>query len=258
MRKEQIHSDTLFSVFKSKKVIDLDQIKNVLGTGSTMTAFRKLKQLSYLSSYSHRGKFYTLRDIAKFNDKGLWARQSIRFSKYGNLIETAKAFVDISETGYDVNELNFELQVQTQETLLKLFKEGQIFREKLSGVFIYLSIDPTIRERQILLRQKITSVPTDGLSIDILNHELKAAIILFFSLLDEKQRRIYAGLESFKLGYGGDKKIANLLGLNVHTVAKGRRELFGGDISSEGVRKKGAGRKSVEKKSQKSSKKLKE
>ncbi|MCP3923703.1 MAG: hypothetical protein GY714_14070, partial [Desulfobacterales bacterium] len=188
----------------------------------------------------------------------LWFRQSIRFSKYGNLIDTAKAFVDTSEIGYDVNELNGELQVQTQETLLKLFKQGHIFREKLSGVFIYLSIDPTIRERQILLREKIKSVPVDGLSIDILNHELKAAIILFFSLLDEKQRRIYAGLESFKLGYGGDKKIAGLLGLNVHTVAKGRRELFGSDISSEGVRKKGAGRKPVEKKSQKLSKKLKE
>ncbi len=118
MRKENIHSDTLFSELKSKKVMDLDQIKNVLETGSTMTAFRKLKQLSYLSSYSHRGKFYTLRDIAKFNDNGLWFRQSIRFSKYGNLIDTAKAFVDTSEIGYDVNELNGELQVQTQETLL--------------------------------------------------------------------------------------------------------------------------------------------
>lgn len=255
MKNENNYSDALFSVFKNKKVMDLDQIKTELGTGSTMTAFRKLKQLSYLSSYSHRGKFYTLRDISKFNDKGLWFRQSIRFSRYGNLIETAKAFIDISEIGYGVNELNDELQVQTQETLLKLFKDGQIFREKISGIFIYLSIDQTIRERQFLLRQKIASVPTDGLSIDILNHELKAAIVLFFSLLDEKQRRIYAGLESFKLGYGGDKKIADLLGLNVHTVAKGRRELFGGNISTKGVRNKGAGRKSVEKKSQKSSKK---
>jgi hypothetical protein len=236
-------------------VLDLDAIKNALKTGSTMTAFRKLKQLSYLSSYSHRGKFYTLREIADFNDKGLWLRQSIGFSRYGNLIETTKAFVDISEIGYGVNELNDELQVQTQEALLHLFREGHIYREKISGVFIYLSIDKKIRERQFLLRQKIESVPTDGLSINILNHELKAAIVLFFSLLDEKQRRIYAGLESFKLGYGGDKKIADLLGLNVHTVAKGRRELFGSDIRTEGVRKKGAGRKTVEKKSQKLSEK---
>jgi hypothetical protein len=38
--------------------------------------------------------------------------------------------------------------------------------------------------------------------------ELKAAMILFFSLLDERQRRLYAGLEAHKLGYGGDRKVA--------------------------------------------------
>jgi len=48
---------------------------------------------------------------------------------------------------------------------------------------------------------------------------------LFLSLLDEKQQRLFAGLESIKLGYGGDKKIAHLFGLDMHNVAKGRKEL---------------------------------
>jgi hypothetical protein len=89
--------------------------------------------------------------------------------------------------------------------------------------------------------------------IDSQSHELKAAIILFFSLLDEKQRRLFAGLESFKLGYGGDRRIADLLGIDVHTVAKGRKEIFSGSIHSGGVREKGAGRKPIEKKLQPSS-----
>ena len=38
-----------------------------------------------------------------------------------------------------------------------------------------------------------------------MSHELQAAIILFFSVLDEKQRRLYAGLESQKFGHGGDR-----------------------------------------------------
>jgi hypothetical protein len=70
---------------------------------------------------------------------------------------------------------------------------------------------------------------------------------LFFSLLNEKQRRLYAGLESFKLGHGGDHKIANLFAIDTHTVAKGRQELFSGDVQMHRVRKKGAGRKPVEK-----------
>ena len=34
------------------------------------------------------------------------------------------------------------------------------------------------------------------------------------SLLDEKQRRLYAGPESLKLGYGGDRKVAEFLGMD--------------------------------------------
>ena len=36
----------------------------------------------------------------------------------------------------------------------------------------------------------------------MVSDELKAAIVLFSSMLDERQRRLYAGLESLKLGYG--------------------------------------------------------
>jgi hypothetical protein len=89
----------------------------------------------------------------------------------------------------------------------------------------------------------------------VLSHELKAAIILFFSLLDEQQRRLYAGLESQKFGRGGDRKIADLLGLDAHTVAKGRRDLFSGEIDREHIRQEGGGRKRLEKKHQRSSKK---
>jgi hypothetical protein len=38
--------------------------------------------------------------------------------------------------------------------------------------------------------------------------ELKAAIILFYGLLDEQQRRLFAGLESIRLGHGGDTSSA--------------------------------------------------
>jgi hypothetical protein len=78
--------------------------------------------------------------------------------------------------------------------------------------------------------------------------ELKAAMILFFSLLDERQRRLYAGLEAQKLGYGGDRKVAGFLGLDEHTVARGRQELFSDQVQRERIRNEGGGRKAVEKK----------
>jgi hypothetical protein len=72
--------------------------------------------------------------------------------------------------------------------------------------------------------------------------------VLFYSLLDEQQRRLYAGLEAYKLGHGGDRRIADFLGIGVHTVARGRQELFSNQVQREGVRQKGGGRKAVEKK----------
>jgi hypothetical protein len=67
-------------------------------------------------------------------------------------------------------------------------------------------------------------------------------------MLDEKQRRLYAGLESLKLGHGGDIHIASLLGMDPHTVARGRQELISGDFDSDAIRPEGGGRLSQEKK----------
>ena len=82
--------------------------------------------------------------------------------------------------------------------------------------------------------------------------EAKALLVLFCSMLNEKQRRLYAGLESLKLGHGGDAHIASILGMDPHTVAKGRKELMNADITaSDRQRAKGAGRLTQEKKRRK-------
>ena len=48
--------------------------------------------------------------------------------------------------------------------------------------------------------------------------------------------------------YSGDRKIADLLGLEEHTVARGRRKLFRGDVERDRVRREGGGRQATEKK----------
>jgi hypothetical protein len=78
--------------------------------------------------------------------------------------------------------------------------------------------------------------------------ELKASLVLFSSLLDEQQRRLYAGLESLKFGRGGDQKLAELLQLDAHTVARGRKELLAQKVVWDRARQPGGGRKLTEKK----------
>jgi hypothetical protein len=47
----------------------------------------------------------------------------------------------------------------------------------------------------------------------------------FLSTLDEYQRRLYVGLESKKLGHGGDQQVSVITCVSVDTIAKGRHEL---------------------------------
>jgi len=67
------------------------------------------------------------------------------------------------------------------------------------------------------------------------------------STLDERQQRLYAGLESQKLGYGGDRRLALITGMSINTIAKGRQELETME-GSDWIRHPGGGRLRAEKK----------
>jgi hypothetical protein len=134
--------------------------------------------------------------------------------------------------------------------LLALYRAQRIEREKIENLYVYLSGDAGQRRSQLLRRREPQAAWEIGEPVreSTLSPELRAAIVLFYSLLDEQQRRLYAGLEAHKLGHGGDRRMAEFLGIGVHAVARGRRELFSNQVQREGVRLKGGGRKAVEKK----------
>jgi hypothetical protein len=75
---------------------------------------------------------------------------------------------------------------------------------------------------------------------------LHAQINLFASTLNEKQRRLFAGLEANRRGRGGQKQVAEVLGLSVRTVRRGQRDLMQAK-KTPGMRRPGGGRKRVEK-----------
>jgi hypothetical protein len=253
MRTEQYHANRLVELLRGRKIATMPELKAALKTEVDGTVFRKLKEVSYRTSYSHGGSFYTLDEIAEFDAMGLWSHRSVHFSAHGNLLSTLEAFVLESEAGHFVSELENLLQVGVKESLLQLVRRERIAREKMVGLYLYCARDPSVRKRQILARAVQEAQPgLGGVALGrIVPDELKAAIVLFFSVLDEKQRRLYAGLESLKFGHGGDEKIAELLGLDVRTIARGRCQLMERDLEVERVRKVGGGRKPLEKKRRK-------
>lgn len=250
MEQRKNRDDRVRNYLEENKIAVIDQLKTVAGTDATMTVYRCLSRLGYLVSYSHRGQFYTLRTTPQFDSKGLWSYRSAMFSRYGNLLETAVVLVGQSDVGITATELEMILRVEAKHALLRLHRRGRIARVRLDGRFVYVSSDNGERRRQELMRRECDANRELGVGFtELLPEELRAAIVLFFSLLDEKERRLYAGLEAAKLGHGGDRKIAELLGLECHTVAKGRRELFGGTVERGRARRTGGGRKLAEKKS---------
>ena len=78
---------------------------------------------------------------------------------------------------------------------------------------------------------------------------------VLLSRMDEQQRRWYAGLESMKIGHGGDVLLSQISGLNVETIRRGRQELENDleDRPVDRIRLPGGGRPPIEKKTPPSS-----
>jgi hypothetical protein len=254
MRPTEFPAEAIVALLRKRKIATMPQLMAALGTHSRRTVFRKLRELPSRTSYSDRGRYYTLEDIAEFDELGLWSHQDVWFSAFGTLLSTAAAVVEAGEWGYFVEELDNVLHVGTKDALRKLVSDVRLTRERVAGQFLYCAADKGQRRRQLLSRRALLVEPGAAGPLPeaaIMPAEMRAAIVLFFSLLDEKQRRLYAGLEALKTGRGGDAQIADLLGLDIGTVARGRQDLLQQDAEVERVRRAGGGRKSLEKKRRK-------
>ena len=248
-------AEKLVNLLNDQKVATMPQLKRVLGTSVTYTVLRKLCPLGYRSSYSHGrsttiihrilknscryshgGAFYTLDSLAHYDELGLWTCRDIHFSQQGTLLNTAEALVTRSAAGYQVPELEAVVQVAAKDALRQLVQAGRLFRREWEGRYLYCALDRTRRQEQWAARQ-VQPQPGDA---------LPAAKALFYSLLDEQQRRLYAGLESLQCGHGGQQRAAQQYGLDVDTVARGERELLSGQVLRGRVRQPGGGRPAVE------------
>jgi hypothetical protein len=76
-----------------------------------------------------------------------------------------------------------------------------------------------------------------------------AAINRVVALLDERQRRLFAGLLARSQGHGGIVAVAQITGLSRTTIRRGIAELRQRPADSQRIRRRGGGRKSLEKNS---------
>jgi hypothetical protein len=172
----------LLRLFRTQQIAELDALFRTLRTDSRMSVFRRLSALGYLSSYSHAGRYYTLREIPKFDPDGLWVCRGVRFSRLGSLKSTAEHLVDVSPSGQFHAELSLRLGVRVQNTLLDLFESERIGRAPLGEQYLYVSARKRVAKAQIARRRdaleaaplRAAGVPTQAI-VDVLLEAIHGA-----------------------------------------------------------------------------------
>src|ERR1017187_8474849 len=157
------------------KIATLPELKAALGTSADLTVFRKLKLLDYLSSYTHRGRYYALREAARFDDVGLWSHDAVWVSRYGTLVSTIQSFVNQSPSGWFADELADVLHAEVQDPLHDLVRAERLCRSEVAGRFLYTSADGRQARDQLRTRQTAQAVPllTDASALQVSADEQK-------------------------------------------------------------------------------------
>ena len=247
--KKLSHNATLIKNYlRTHKMSTIEELIDLLSR-SKPTINRNLSELEYMTSISHSGKFYTMKKNPPVNEHGIWVNNSVSFSTHGTLAQTIKHIVESSDEGYTSIELKDILNIAPNDKLISLIKSSSLIRKKFNGAYTYFTTDKKKQNSQLekrkLSSEKFLQVPGTSEST---SDEIKTYIVIFYCLLNEKQKRIYAGLEALKFGKGGDAFVSRLLGVDLKTVAKGRHELESDDVLEDSIRHSGGGRVSVKKK----------
>lgn len=144
----------LAHLFRRKRVADLQTIQGVLGTSSRTTVFRVLSEIGYLTSYSHAGRYYTLLEIPRFDEEGLWSHGGARFSTYRTLRATIVQLVQNAPAGRTHVELQARLRIRVHDAVRQLTQAKRIGRVVLERLFLYVSVDTTIADAQQAQRRQ--------------------------------------------------------------------------------------------------------
>ena len=147
--------ESLKRLFEKEKVLKIEDISKVVGSKSQRTVRRYIKELKYITSYTHKGRYYTLEETAKFNEHGLWRCDDVGFSRHGGLFDTITYFVERSEAGMTGQELQNEANTVVKYALLDLVEKEKVARSKPNKVYVYVSPNPVVAKKQLHKRQNI-------------------------------------------------------------------------------------------------------
>ena len=143
----------LRELFKKNIVMDIDDLQK-LTSSSRITVLRHLKEIGYITSYNKNAKYYTLLEVAKFNETGIFNHKGILFFRNGGIRELVIKEIESSEKGYTSEELNTKIGTRVSVQLHQFVRKNLITRRKYSSFYVYYSIDESTQKKQVNNREK--------------------------------------------------------------------------------------------------------
>ena len=153
------------------KIFRIDELAAWLRC-SVPTARRRLREWDAHTSINCNGAYYTLADVPRFDNTGLWWCRQALFSRHGNLRETVCSLVAAAPAGLTSGELSAVLGMQARAFLSHFRVEPRVCRVRLGRGNLWLSSDPERHDRQLTVRQGACqthdSLPSDAEAVLVL------------------------------------------------------------------------------------------
>ena len=121
---------------------------------STKTVQRALAKVEHLTSVNQNAAYVTLKETARFDERGLWRFQKTCFSTHGNLPQTIQALVERAPLGHTLKELEQLLDTRLHNHVSRLIREGKLTRFSLARYAVYLASDRRRQAEQWAARQQ--------------------------------------------------------------------------------------------------------
>jgi len=148
MATEATRQQQLVSLFSSHPCWMIEPLAGELGCSVPSTR-RYLKATGYYSSFTHNGKWYTLKSIPRFDRDGLWFHELIGFSRAGSLTGTLVHLVGRSPTGLTAQQLGVKLRCRCHSVLVQLCRHGKLARQPMGRSHLYLAVDQPVQAAQL-------------------------------------------------------------------------------------------------------------
>jgi hypothetical protein len=198
------------TIIRSKKIQTFEQILKQVNC-SEATLRRDIRRIKGITSFTHQGRFVTLKDIPKFDKNGIWFYRKAGFTKYKNSLELIVHLINNSKEGLNREQIQQILKIQIFQQIQTLLKRNELYRCKIGNKYIYLPEQLAMNQKKRLRSLSANNVEEyyDAMvSSSDLVALLKAVLIEKKIKIDVKNLKRFAQKYSLKIPL---KKVEQLL-----------------------------------------------